>query len=94
MPWPRSLTSGSGPQQAADRLRLAQDRIGDRTCPLSTAAQHPIDIGAIRRQSCHFPPDAAEFRNRKLRQRILEVGEILAGKPVEGRLTHNPESAA
>src|SRR5438874_13663533 len=86
MPWPRSLTSGLRPQQAADRLHLAQDWIGDRTCPLGTAVQHAIDIGAIRRQSSHLPADAAELRHRKLRQRILEDGEILAGKTAQCRL--------
>src|SRR5947208_13296335 len=69
LPLGRAVTSTwSKPQQAADRLRRAQDRNGDRTCPLGAAAQHTIDIAGICHQPSHLPADMAEHLDRQLGQ--------------------------
>src|SRR6516225_1803282 len=81
---------GAGAQETADRLRLAQDRSGNRLRALGAAAQQTVEMTRIHHQPAHLAADATEHLDRNPGQRLLEGGEIAAGKPGERRFARQP----
>ncbi|HEU0095972.1 MAG TPA: hypothetical protein VFQ52_05925 [Rhizomicrobium sp.] len=81
----RAAARQSGDETDA-ALHLIHDRRGDAACAKRAAFKRAIDFRRIGEQPTHFLGYRLKLRDGKVSQRILEAGELLAGKLGDHRI--------